>query len=336
MKPGVSITMPVLNGSRYIDRSLESIMAQTYQNFELIVVDDGSTDDTRQHIDRFASRADLRCIRHSRPAGITRSVNDGLRHSTRKYIAFLDHDDTWLPHFLETQVAYLDTHPDVGMVHADFQTIDADGNILEDSVARCRQRTRPSGHVFPQLFMDSFVVGNSVLIRKEVFDRLGGFDESLRWGDYHMWLRIARNYRIDYVPEVLTQYRQHATQSTRTVASTHPVEDSVAIKSIHMILELYPEARVELGEQRVRRRLASLYFDMAYGSFQGEAMANARQHLRKAIGLWPTNRRYLMLYAATLVPARARAAARRARGQMTPSRASRATDADAHPVRGPV
>jgi len=302
-EPRVSIIMPVLNGEKYISDAIESILMQTYQGFELIVVDDGSTDGTPELIRRFGERTNLKCIRHPERQGIARSVNDGVRHSSGELIAFLDHDDAWLPSFLETQVNYLDQHPDVGMVHSDFQTTDSEGNILEPSVAASRKReARPSGYVFPQLFMDSFIVGNSVLIRKECFNRLGGFDESIRFGDYLLWLRIARHYRVDYVDNVLTQYRQHAVQSTQVVPDINPDQASVGLQAIRKILELYPEVRDELGTRRIERRFATLYFDLAYRWFSAGAFPSARLCLRKSIRHWPTNFGYYMVFIATFSP----------------------------------
>jgi glycosyltransferase involved in cell wall biosynthesis len=302
MKPRVSITMPVLNGAKYIDEAIESIASQTYKDFELIVVDDGSTDETPEHVKRFSGRLNLKYVRHPERQGISRSVNDGIRQSAGEFIAFLDHDDAWFPEFLETQVSYLDRHPDVGMVHSDFQTTDPDGKVLEESVAVCRNRTRPSGRVFPQLFMDSFIVANSVLIRRECLEHLGGFDESLRFGDYLLWMRLARRYKIDYVGKVLTQYRQHASQSTQNVPVGSPDEESVGIQSIRRILELYPAVREELGERTIRRRLGSLYFDLAYSWFNKGTFPNARLCLAKSIRFWPSNVQYYLLYGATLLP----------------------------------
>lgn len=301
MKPDVSIIMPVLNGERYIGEAIESILAQTYTNYELLVVDDGCTDGTRDVLTQFQARTDLTVIQHSTRQGIPRSINDGIRAASGKFIAFLDHDDAWFRSFLQTQVAYLNDHPDVGMAHSDFQTIDAQGNIIEASVAACRKRKRWSGHVFAHLFMDSFIVGNSVLIRKECFDAVGLFDEELPWSDYHMWLRIARHYKVDYVPQVLTKYRQHATQNTREIPVAKPNMESVALVAIRKILETYPEIREELGEKTVRRRMAALYFDMAYSWYTREAFAHARLFLAKALRLWPTKVSYYVLYAASLL-----------------------------------
>jgi glycosyltransferase involved in cell wall biosynthesis len=294
--------MPVLNGERFIGEAIESIVAQTYPHYELIVIDDGSTDSTAERVAAFRGKLELQYVRHSERRGIAPSMNDGVRHATGDLIAFLDHDDAWFPEFLRTQVTHLEEHPEVGMVHSDFQTIDVDGNVMEESVAAARQRKRPSGWVFRELFLDSFIVGNSVLIRKECFARLGMFDESLRWGDYHMWMRIARHYRVDYVNKVLTKYRQHPTQSTRSTARvSRPDADSVGLQSIQKILQSYPEIRRELGPSTIRRRISFLYFDMGYAWSCKAAFENARVCLRQAIRTWPLDHRYYMHYAATLM-----------------------------------
>jgi len=312
MSPKVSIIMPVLNGERFIGEAIQSIVDQTYKNCQLVVVDDGCTDGTRKRVESFMDRLEIRYVRHETPRGIAPSMNDGVRNATGDLISFLDHDDGWMPNFLETQAAYLEAHPDVGMVHSDFQTTDVNGNVIEASVAACRGGHRPSGNVFPQLFMDSFIVGNSVLIRRECFTKLGMFDESLRWGDYHMWMRIARNYRVDYVDQVLTKYRQHPTQSTRSSSAGKRIEEApVGLQAIQKILELYPEIRQELGQTTINHRIASFYFDMAYECYTKDDFTPAHLYLKRALRLWPSNGLYLMLYAATLLkPAQAKAMSR--------------------------
>ena len=299
MTPTISIIMPVLNGERYIAEAIESIRRQTYTDYELLVIDDGSSDRTREIVCGFATRLELKYVHHESNQGITPSINDGLRRASGRFIAFLDHDDAWLPDFLETQLAHLANHPDVGMVHSDFQTIDGGGKVLEHSVAQARHRTRPSGFVFRHLFMQSMICGNTVLVRKECFERLGLWDERLRWADYHMWLRISRQYKIDYVPQVLTAYRQHASQCTRSNMSRPADEAPVAAQTIERLLEDFPEIRQELGEQTISRRMASFYFDLAYGWFSEGEFANTRLCLRRALRFWPTNVRYLGVYAAT-------------------------------------
>jgi len=301
MRPKVSVIMPVLNGERYIGEAIRSIVAQSYPNFELVVIDDGSTDSTKRLLDSFAGQLEMKYVHHSVPKGIPASMNDGLRHASGDLIAFLDHDDAWFPEFLETQAAYLEAHPDVGMVHSDFQTIDSEGNVIIASVAAIRKRTRPSGRVFPELFRDGFVVGNSVMIRKECFQRVGFFDETLRWGDYLMWLRIARLYRVDYVGRVLTKYRQHPTQSTRTESPNPAVDEPVAVLAIHRLLETDPEIRQELGDRCIREREAALYLDMALQFWVEHHFLKARVLLRKAIRTSWIYPRYYFLYASTFL-----------------------------------
>jgi glycosyltransferase involved in cell wall biosynthesis len=301
MGPKVSVIMPVLNGKRYIAEAIQSIWSQQHDNIELIVVDDGSTDETAEIVKSLSAGRDVKYVRHASAAGIAPSMNDGIRHSSGELISFLDHDDVWCPEFLETQVAYLAAHTDVAMVHSDFETMDAEGNTITPSVAAWRGKTRPSGSVFGELFMDSFIVGNSVLIRRECFDRLGLFDETLRWGDYHMWMRIARHYRVDYVPKVLTKYRQHSTQSTRTISAKVAVHDPVALQAIKKVLEAHPEVWQELGSRKIRRRMATMYFDAAQTWWSARIFSNARICLAKAIRLDPGKAKYYLQYMATLL-----------------------------------
>jgi glycosyltransferase involved in cell wall biosynthesis len=301
MKPEVSIIMPVLNGERYIRQSIESIAAQTYRDYELVVIDDGSTDRTREIVESFRGRMTIRYIHHAQNQGIARSMNDGVRASQGEYITFLDHDDIWFPRMLATQVGYLNTHPEVAMVHSDFQTIDGAGGILESSVAVCRGRKRASGQVFRELFQESQVCGITVVVRKSVVDQMRGFDERLHWGDYHLWLRIALRYPIGFTPEVLAQYRQHSSQSTRTYETDRPDRDSVALQAIRLLLEEHPEAARKLGRRAIRRRMASLYYEMAYAWLWQGRHAYARACLRRALVWTPGNRGYWASYFASFL-----------------------------------
>src|SRR5690349_21371928 len=101
-RPRVSIVMPVLNGERYLGEAVDSILAQTYGNYELVAVDDGSTDRTRELLTEYGKRLRLCYVPHASCQGISKSVNDGIRHARGEYITFLDHDDVWFPNLLET------------------------------------------------------------------------------------------------------------------------------------------------------------------------------------------------------------------------------------------
>jgi glycosyltransferase involved in cell wall biosynthesis len=197
MNPKVSVIMPVHNGAKFIVPAIESVLAQSYTNYELVVIDDGSTDDSYLKIEGYRDK--LKYIPHTTQKGVCTAMNTGIRNASGELIAFLDSDDLWLPEMLHTQVDYLMDHQDVAMVHSDFQTIDDEDRIIEDSVAYCQNLRIPSGYIFKELFMDSLICGITVVVRKECFERVGYLDETLYFGDYDLWLRISKHYLIGYM-----------------------------------------------------------------------------------------------------------------------------------------
>ena len=305
MNPKVSVIMPVLNGEKYIGEAIESVLTQKYGPVELIVINDGSTDGTSSLLARFQDR--IRVVEHERNMGIVRSMNDGVSAATGGFIAFLDSDDVWLPEFLQVQVEYLHSHPDAGMVHSDFMTIDENSEVLEESVAKCRNRgVRPSGNIYPQLFMDSMICGDAVLIRRECFEKLGSFDEALRFGDYDMWLRIARHYKVDYVERVLTKYRQHSSQSHRNAQRTvstviPPSPDSGAVLTLQKQLKMFPDVVRELGSRQIAQRLAQLNFEAALFWYERGIFQHARTCLLRSFRSQPVRvRKHLPLLLLTM------------------------------------
>jgi len=307
--PKVSVVMPVLNGEKYIVEAIDSVLNQIHGNVELIVINDGSTDRTESILASYGNR--IRCIRHERNMGIVRSMNDGVEAASGEFIAFLDSDDVWLPEFLQLQLEHLQKNTDVGMVHSDFMTIDENGTVLEHSVAKCRNRgVRPSGDIYPALFMDSMICGDAVLIRRECFEKLGSFDENLRFGDYDMWLRIAKSYRIDYQDAVLTKYRQHSTQShrntERTVAvNVPPSPDSCAVATLQKQLHLFPNVVREIGKGKIKRRLAQLNYEAALFWYERGIFQHARTCIVRSLRFRPSQlHRYLPVLMLTMLKPR--------------------------------
>ena len=139
------------------------------------------------------------------------------------------------------------------------------------------------------------------MIRRACLERTGGFDERLRWGDYHLWMRLSRHYQIVFTPQVLTRYRQHPTQSTRSDPVREADQEPVGLQALQYILEEFPEIRSELGEKTIRRRMAALYFEFASTWFLRGEPQHARRSLAKAIRLAPFTARYHLLYAASLL-----------------------------------
>jgi glycosyltransferase involved in cell wall biosynthesis len=180
---------------------VRSVLDQTYSNLELLIVDDGSTDDTRAVVQPFLADARVRYL-HQPNGGQTIAKNHGIREATGQFIGFLDADDLWVANKLELQLP-LFARSEVGVVYGRLQYVDATGDegaVLNDELFR--------GWISGALLISNCVGFGTALARKECFDRLGSFDEKLRMGiDYDIWLRFSAHFEFDYVDEVLLKYR---------------------------------------------------------------------------------------------------------------------------------
>lgn len=207
--PGlVSTVIPTYNRREELPRAIDSALAQSYGNQEILVVDDGSTDGTAQMLaERYGDR--VRCICRAN-GGVSRARNQGMREARGEFIALLDSDDEWLPAKLEKQVALLQAHADWGMVLCDVQRVDPERRYTD--VLRRREAIPRDGEVLLSVLRMPSLVPASLLMRRSVFDAVGGFDESLRTAediDFH--LRVAAHCGIGVVEEPLVlAMRGHA------------------------------------------------------------------------------------------------------------------------------
>jgi glycosyltransferase involved in cell wall biosynthesis len=203
--PSVSVIIPTYNRAHYIEQSVGSVLDQDFAGtLELIVIDDGSTDDTRERLRRFGDRVLYRAIRHSGRPGVPR--NEGLRLARGELVAFQDSDDVWLPGRLRVQLPAFDD-PHVALAYGGAEVIDADGARTGRSVV-APGRAR-AGFVFRDLLRGNFISTLTVLTRRDTLVSAGAFDEGLAFEDYQLWLRIALTGKFAYVPEVVGLYRQH-------------------------------------------------------------------------------------------------------------------------------
>ncbi len=289
----MSVIIPVYNCERYIAEAVESVLAQSYRDYEIIVVDDGSTDGTRRALEPYMGA--IRYI-YQENRGEPAARNNGIRNSDCEFIAFLDADDLWLPEKLELQMDYLHRHSDCGLVYTDMKIFDERG-IIEESVKVCKNLDLPSGWIFERLFGETLFQTSSVVFRKACVDRVGPFDESLLIGcDYDMWLRIARHFKMGYIDRPLVMYRQHPGMSTRAIGKALDNGMPWEAKVLKKILAIHPEAIDGLGRARVKRRLSLPYFNLAYAYFEAGDYIEARKLLGRAIKYWPTNLRYQAYY----------------------------------------
>ena len=168
--PLVSIVLPTYNCAAFLPHSIGSILAQIYNSYEIIVVDDGSTDNTKEVLYPFMQR--IKYILLEQNKGLPTARNIGILSAHGKYIAFIDADDLWLPEKLQTDIEYFETHPEVSMVYSKHLNIDQNGRMLDEA----SQKRLPSGNIFTQLFSEqNFIITSSVVVRKEIFETTGLF-----------------------------------------------------------------------------------------------------------------------------------------------------------------
>ena len=205
-RPVVSVIVPTHNRVGMIGETLQSILNQTFENFELIVVDNGSTDGTEEFVARFE---DPRIRYHwQEDSGLpANSRNVGIGMARGRFVAFLDSDDLWLPEKLELQVRCFEEHPEAGLVYGDavyMGQTDKEGKSLI--------RRMVGGNVFADLLVLNRIPTLTAMVRQECLDEVGTFSENpgLRGAeDYHLWLRLAYRYPIYPVRRVVARYRVH-------------------------------------------------------------------------------------------------------------------------------
>jgi glycosyltransferase involved in cell wall biosynthesis len=204
--PKVSVVIPTYNRHKFLHSAIASVLNQTFQDFEVIVVDDASKDETPAVV---SSLSDKRVIyvRHPTNRGGSAARNTGILRANARYVALLDDDDEWLPDKLKMQVDLLDnTDSKVGVIYTGYDTVDRiTGMVLGRQVPRRR------GDLSEALLSENCLGGaSSVLLRRECFEQVGLFDESLpSFQDYDMWIRISTVFHFDYVQDALLRYYVH-------------------------------------------------------------------------------------------------------------------------------
>ena len=214
--PSVSVVMTCYNYGRYLTGAIQSVLSQTYQDFEIILVNDGSTDDTDQVVKRYLGNPRFSYIQQNN-AGQANAKNAGIRNSRGKYIAFLDADDLWVKDKLEKQIR-LFLSDSVGVVFSRASYIDEHGKKLNMKVnGKYLQPKR--GKITKDLFIDNFVPFSSSIVRQKCLEQFGLFDEAFKMGiDWDLWLRLSTAFKFDFVDEPLLLYRVgHLGQMSKNV-----------------------------------------------------------------------------------------------------------------------
>ena len=214
--PLVSVCIGTYNREKYMRETLDGVFAQTYPNYEVVVVDDASTDRTVDIIRSYGDR--IRLIQRTENSGVCSVTrNQATRAARGEYIAYLDSDDGWYPTKLERQVAFLESHPDIPVCHTYCHVINEQSEVVG---VRHEGAIPATGNCFRQLLGHCFISISSVMVRRGIFDQVSGYFMEDRhygiWGEEHEFLlRVARRFDIGFVPDVLARYRKSSDNISR-------------------------------------------------------------------------------------------------------------------------
>ena len=210
--PKISVCIPTHNSARYLAHAIDSALRQTVADLEVVVFDDASTDGTVDAIESIRDSR-LKYFRQDRRVGVASNRNSCLAVARGEYIAWLDSDDWYYPHMLEVQSAVLDRHCDVGLAHAGFEVVDADGHRLPDWPQPFdRDRVESGREAFGELVLSNYITAPTVLVRRSCHEQAGPYatDIGKASTDWEMWLRLSLKGDVAYTAQTLAQYRYHA------------------------------------------------------------------------------------------------------------------------------
>jgi len=273
------VIIPLYNGERFILETMQSVLSQTFQDFEIVVVDDGSTDQGKHIV--LGVKGPIKYI-FQQNSGVCAARNQGFLQSQGHYIAFIDQDDQWYPRNLEVQVKLLDDGANRRIVYADLDLIDDCGQLITRSYLR--SRTDPSTRLlrflkrFPE-FPDPFPYPSACVIPREVFLQAGMFDASFKRNcheDTELWFRIAKKKIAQFIfyPESLVQRRIHPAQGGR---DEEALEENW-VTCLTKLVELYNDEPKK--KAYLKRRLARIYFKQGKRLLESTDSSQAHAYFR--------------------------------------------------------
>jgi glycosyltransferase involved in cell wall biosynthesis len=285
----VSVILPCYNGAQWISRAIESILAQTYENFELVIVDDGSSDDSKTIIAPYLYDERIRYI-YTDNRGFSSAINRGIKESNGIFIGFIGQDDLWMPIKLESQLGYINKHINIDLLHSNYYSIDPKERIIRVENAKTPDFSRKE-EVIKRLFLNNFIGFETVLVKRQCFDKVGFFDERMMgFSDHDMWLRIAGSFNIGYLDMPLVKKREHRFQLSKVNSEAVLRDEFLMVKKA---IYHYPFLKkVE------RKKLASLYYSLSIASLRKGDHRKAKQELIRAIMCQPWKLKAVAVYVA--------------------------------------
>lgn len=279
--PTVSVLIPAYNRATYVGEAIQSILDQSFCDLEVVVVDDGSTDNTAEVVASFTDPR-VRLIRQEN-RGISGAFNTAYRGSRGRYIAMLGSDDRWLPGLLAEEIPILETNPDMGLVYARARAMDAAGRPL---AAISGAPERFPGQTFKSLLYGDFVSGITAIFRREHVETVGPWDESLVGNeDWDMWLRLSLVCRFHFIDKVLAEFRVHPGRTTGGASSRFV---TLTLDRVRVLNKLFARSDLPLEAAAIKRvAYRNVYIDVG---LRWLSVRNWRETLRyfgKATRVYP-------------------------------------------------
>ena len=273
--PQISVIIPAYNQGHYLAKAIQSVLDQSFADLEVIIVDDGSTDDTR-HVGQSFSDSRVKYV-YQNNAGLSAARNTGIRHSSGDFLSFLDSDDLFLPKKLELLLAKFEAEPSLGLVAGQAILIDENDNRIGEIF----DKALPEDST--QLLLGNPLHVGSMLVRHEWQTRVGYFDESLRsYEDWDMWLRLAKaGCLMGWVDKPVSLYRFHSNQMTRN-------GQQMTTATFAVLEKLFSQSDLPPHWQAIRDKAYShAHLRGAAQAYQAEAFEMAAEHMDKAVQLNP-------------------------------------------------
>lgn len=296
MAPTVSVNLCCHNSERYLEETLGSVFSQTFTDWELIIVNDGSTDSTEQMVLRHVS-AGRPIVYHPQPnAGLGASRRRAVELSSGRYVAFIDHDDLWMPEKLAAQIRMFEANPALGLVYCDGMLIDGSGRAVRWYSS---QYPLHRGDVFAAFLRSYFIVPVAAMVPRQILAAAAPFPDFQSVEDYHTFLQIAYAHPVDYVDAPMFKYRIHGESLTNTGNPEVRHRENLAIREYwveRLTRESPPRAR--LG----REVAATAHAGYARWLLDQGRHAEARRHFARSLSLNPWQHRYLHWTLSTLPP----------------------------------
>jgi len=228
----ISVIMPTYNRVDYLPLAIDSVLNQTYRNLELLIIDDGSTDATRELINSYNDDRIFYSYQHNQGQSVARK--SGLNNARGQFICFLDSDDLMKPGKLERQLQLMEANPDYHVIYGENEIIDEKGQVQ----TQARSIRRYSGNIMKELLAFNFIEFETAMIRRVCFDEMGGPNVNTRVADdYELFLKFSTRYKFLYVPEIFAQYRVMASQ----ISSNKDKRFQSNFTILSNFFKLYPE-----------------------------------------------------------------------------------------------